>query len=38
MEGLFTVREDVLRQLLKACSRSKVLRRCAQWADELELR
>jgi hypothetical protein len=37
MEGLFTVREDVLEQLLKCCSRSKVLRLCAQWSDELGL-
>jgi hypothetical protein len=37
MEGLFTVREDVLGTLLKCCSRSKVLRLCAQWSEELEL-
>jgi hypothetical protein len=37
MEGLFTVREDVLDQLLKCCSRSKVLRLCAQWSYELGL-
>lgn len=37
MENLFTVREDVLEQLLKGCSRSKVLRLCAQWSDELGL-
>ncbi len=37
MEGLFTVRADVLKTLLKCCSRSKVLRLCAQWSDELEL-
>jgi hypothetical protein len=37
MEGLFEVQEDVLEQLLKGCSRSKVLRLCAQWSDELEL-
>lgn len=37
MESLFTVRDDVLDQLLKCCSRSKVLRLCAQWSDELGL-
>lgn len=37
MENLFTVREDVLGKLLKCCSRSKVLRLCAQWSAELEL-
>jgi hypothetical protein len=37
MESLFTVREDVLGELLKCCSRSKVLRLCAQWSDELEM-
>jgi hypothetical protein len=37
MESLFTVREDVLGQLLDCCSRGKVLRLCAQWSEELEL-
>ena len=37
MEGLFTVREDVLERLLANCGRGKVLRLCAQWSDELEL-
>ena len=36
-ENLFDVREDVMTQLLKCCSRSKVLRLCAQWSEELEL-
>ncbi|MDR3404248.1 MAG: AbiEi antitoxin N-terminal domain-containing protein [Chthoniobacter sp.] len=38
MENLFEVREDVLEQLLECCSRSKVLRLCAQWSDEMGLR
>lgn len=37
MEGLFTVRDDVLETLLRNCARGKVLRLCAQWAEELEM-
>ena len=37
MEGLFTVRDDILEPLLRNCCRGKVLRLCAQWSDELEL-
>jgi Transcriptional regulator, AbiEi antitoxin, Type IV TA system/Transcriptional regulator, AbiEi antitoxin N-terminal domain len=37
MEGLRTVRSDVLGRLLKHCPRVKVVRLCVQWAEELNL-
>jgi hypothetical protein len=37
MEGVRTVRLDVLRSLLKHCPRVKAVRLCVQWAEELNL-
>jgi len=37
MEGLHSLRSDVLETLLQACVRQKVLRLCVQWSDELSL-
>jgi len=37
MEGLSSLRPDVLETLLKACVRKKVVRLCVQWSDELGL-
>lgn len=37
MEGLYTVREEVLEKLLHSCVRIKVVRLCVQWAEELGL-
>jgi hypothetical protein len=37
MEGLRTVRPDVLGRLLKHCPRIKVVRLCVQWAEEMNL-
>jgi hypothetical protein len=37
MEGLYTLRSDVLETLLKSCVRVKVVRLCVQWSDELGL-
>ena len=38
MEGLRSLRLDVLSPLLKHCPRVKVVRLCVQWAEELNLR
>ena len=37
MEGVRSVRPEVLETLLKNCLRLKVLRLCVQWAEELNL-
>jgi len=37
MEGLYTLRPEVLETLLKACVSVKVVRLCVQWSDELGL-
>jgi hypothetical protein len=37
MEGVRTVRPEVLQRLLKNCQRIKVARLCVHWADELNL-
>jgi len=37
MEGLYSLRPEVLETLLKACVRVKVIRLCVQWSDELGL-
>lgn len=37
MEGVRSVRPDVLETLLKNCLRVKVIRLCVQWAEELNL-
>jgi hypothetical protein len=38
MEGLRSLRLDVLSPMLKHCPRVKVVRLCVQWAEELNLR
>ena len=37
LEGVRSLRVDVLEQLLKSCHRVKVLRLCVLWAEELNL-
>ena len=37
MEGVRTVRLDVLRSLLEHCHRVKAVRLCVQWAEEMNL-
>jgi len=37
MEGVRSVRPEVLATLLKSCLRVKVIRLCVQWAEELNL-
>jgi hypothetical protein len=37
MEGLRSIREDVMATLMKQCQRIKVIRLCVQWAEELQL-
>ncbi len=37
MEGLRSIREDVMATLMKQCQRIKVTRLCVQWAEELQL-
>ena len=37
MEGVRSVREDVMAMLLKHCQRIKVIRLCSQWSEELQL-
>ncbi len=37
MEGVRSLRPEVLRRLLQGCVRVKVVRLCTQWAQELDL-
>lgn len=37
MEGLYSLRFDTLDTLLKSCRRTKVVRLCVQWSEELGL-
>lgn len=37
MEGVRSLRREVIQELLKNCLRLKVLRLCVQWAEELKL-